>query len=65
MTPQERKRQFDALLAKMPGEKADKLNAVADLLFCKPDTVRIWALANPPRVIPEHKLKMLQRLTRL
>ena len=61
MTTQERKAEFDKLFDSLPGKNVEKIRAVAGALFCAENTVRIWRMKKPPRVIPEAKLKMLQR----
>lgn len=61
MTPTERKAEFDRLFESLPGRNIERLRRVADALFCKENTVRIWRMKAPPRVIPEAKLKILQR----
>jgi hypothetical protein len=61
MTPTERKTAFDKLFESLPGKNVEKIRAVAEALYCQPNTVRIWRMQKPTRVIPESKLKMLQR----
>ena len=61
MTLQERKTAFDALFEALPGKNVERLRVVAGLLYCKINTVRIWRMAKPPRMIPEAKLRILQR----
>lgn len=61
MTPTERKQAFDQLFDGLPGKNVEKIRAVADALYCKPNTVRIWRMQKPPRTIPEAKLRMLRR----
>jgi len=61
LTPAERKQAFDALYDALPGSNADKVRTISRVLFCKPNTVRIWHLKAPTRIIPEAKLRMLMR----
>lgn len=61
MTPSERQAEFNKLFDALPGRNVDKLKRVSEALFCKTNTVRIWRMKKPPRVIPESKLKILQR----
>ena len=61
MTPEQRKAEFDKLFDSLPGKNVERIRAVADVLFCRENTVRIWRMKQPTRVIPESKLKMLQR----
>lgn len=61
MSPSERKAAFDQLYKSIPGKNKDRIQKVCDILFCKPNTVRIWCMAKPPRIIPEANLKILQR----
>lgn len=56
-----RKQQFDALFDTIPGRNIERIRKVCDVLFCQENTVRIWRMENPPRVIPESKLKILKR----
>lgn len=57
----DRKHEFDKLFESLPGKNIDKIRAVCGALFCRENTVRTWRMRNPPRVIPEAKLKMLKR----
>ena len=62
MTTDERRAEFNALFEALPEKRnIDRLKRVAGLLFCKVNTVRIWRMKNPPRVIPEAKLMILKR----
>jgi hypothetical protein len=61
MTPQERKTEFNRLFESIPGKNIDRVKAVAEVLFCRPNTVRIWRIKSPTRIIPEAKLLMLKR----
>lgn len=61
MNASDRKREFDKLFDSLPGKNVEKIRAIAAALFCRENTVRIWRLKEPTRVIPEAKLKMLQR----
>lgn len=61
MTPEQRKAEFDRLYESIPGKNTDRIKRVCDVLFCKPNSVRIWRMAKPPRVIPEAKLRILER----
>ena len=61
MTPEQRIREFNELFDGLPGTNAERLRAVADVLFCAPNTIRIWRMNETHRVIPLAKLRMLQR----
>jgi len=61
MTPDQRKTEFDKLFNGLPGKNVEKIRAVCAALYCKENTVRVWRMKQPTRVIPEAKLKMLQR----
>lgn len=61
MTPQERQDAFNKLFDSLPGKNVERLRAIAAALYCRENTVRIWRLDKPPRVIPEAKLRLLQR----
>jgi hypothetical protein len=62
MTPIERKAEFDRLYETLPGRNIDRIRAVCDVLFCKPNTVRIWRMKATQQIIPESKLRILQRV---
>ena len=61
MTATDRKQAFDKLFDSLPGKNVEKIRAVCAVLFCRENTVRVWRMKKPARVIPEAKLKMLQR----
>lgn len=56
-----RKAEFDKLFDSLPGKNVEKIRAVCAVLFCKENTVRVWRMKTPTRVIPASKLKILQR----
>ena len=60
MTREERKAQFDRLFDSLPGRKVEKIRYIAGLLYCAENTVRIWQLREPTRVIPKGKLLILK-----
>lgn len=62
MSPEERHAEFDRLFTSIPGRNIDRLNKVASILCCKPNTLRIARLKTPNRkLIPEAKLRILRR----
>lgn len=61
MTKTERQAEFNRLFETIPGKNTDRIKRVCEILFCLPNSVRIYRMKNPPRVIPEAKLKILQR----
>lgn len=61
MTPEQRTAEFNRLFDALPGKNIDRIRRVCDVLYCQPNTVRIWRMKKPPRVIPEAKLKILAR----
>ena len=62
MTPAERKAEFDRLFKSIPAKRnIDRIRFVTQVLFCEENTVRVWTMENPPRIIPASKLKILQR----
>ena len=61
MTPKERQAEFNRLFESIPGKNTERITRVCEILFCKPNSVRIYRMKTPPRVIPEAKLKILQR----
>lgn len=62
MTKEQRKAEFDRLFESIPGRNIDRIRAVCGILFCKPNTVRVWRVKTGlNRVIPADKLQILQR----
>lgn len=62
LTPEQRKAEFDALFARLPGPKnIDRIRQVCAALYCKENTVRQWRMTKPVRIIPESKLMILRR----
>lgn len=61
MNQEQRKAEFDRLYESIPGKNVERIRRVCDILFCKPNTVRVWRMAKPPRTIPESKLLILRR----
>lgn len=61
MTPIQRTAEFNRLFESLPGKNVERIARVCDVLYCQPNTVRIWRMKKPPRVIPEAKLRILQR----
>ena len=61
MTPTERKAAFDKLFDSLPGKNVERIRRMADVLCCRENTIRIYRLKNPTRIIPESKLRILQR----
>jgi len=61
MTPDQRRAEFDRVFEALPGRNIDRIRQVCEVLYCQPNTVRIWRMKRSPRIIPEAKLRMLQR----
>lgn len=61
MTAEQRKSEFDKLFNSLPGKNVEKIRSICAVLYCRENTVRVWRMRTPTRVIPEAKLKMLQR----
>lgn len=61
MAPDQRKIEFDKLFDSLPGKNVEKIRRIADVLCCRENTIRIYRLKKPTRVIPESKLRILQR----
>ncbi|MEY4951604.1 MAG: hypothetical protein RL299_28 [Pseudomonadota bacterium] len=61
MTPIERQAEFRRLFNTIPGKNIDRIRRVCEVLYCQPNTVRIWSMKHPPRTIPEAKLRILAR----
>jgi hypothetical protein len=64
MTPDQRKTEFDKLFDSLPGKNVEKIRRIADVLCCRENTIRIYRLRKTTRVIPEGKLRILQRALR-
>lgn len=64
MTPDQRKTEFDKLFDSLPGKNVEKIRRIADVLCCRENTIRIYRLRKTTRVIPEGKLRILQRAMR-
>jgi hypothetical protein len=64
MTPDQRKTDFDKLFDSLPGKNVEKIRRIADVLCCRENTIRIYRLKKTTRVIPEGKLRILQRALR-
>jgi hypothetical protein len=58
---QRRKAEFDKLFDSLPGKNIEKIRRIADILYCRENSVRIYRLKKPTRVIPDGKLKILRR----
>jgi len=61
MTPEQRQAEFNRLFEAIPGRNVDRIKRVCDAILCRPNTVRIWRMARPPRVISARSLQMLRR----
>ena len=63
MTPEERQRKkdFDRLYRLLPGRNPDRITAVCKAVVCQPNTVRVWTMKKPPRVISARSLELLRR----
>ena len=59
MTPEQRKQEFDRLFESIPGKNIEKIRKVCSILHCKENTVRTWRMEQPPKFIPEAKVKIL------
>lgn len=64
MTPTQRHTEFRRLFDALPGPRQiDRIRRVTAVLFCAESTVRQWIMDTPPRIIPEAKLRILERDT--
>lgn len=61
MTPAQRKAEFDRLFESIPGKNIDRINKVCSILFCKPNSVRLYRMKKPARYMPEAKIYILQK----
>lgn len=59
MTPQERIAALNTMYEAMTGRKIERIRRMASILHCKENTIRIYLMAKPSRVIPESKLRIL------
>lgn len=60
MTPQQRQEEFNRLFDAIPGKNMDRIRRVCEILHYQPNTVRIFRMAQPPRMIPERSLRILR-----
>lgn len=61
MTPAQRQAEFNALFDALPGKNIEKIRKVCSILFCKPNSVRLYRMKTPSRYIPEAKINILKR----
>lgn len=61
MTPQERQAEFNRIFESIPGKNMDRINKVCSILFCKPNSVRLYRMKKPARFIPEAKINILKK----
>lgn len=61
MTRDERKAAFHSLFDSLPGKRIDRIRKICSVLCCPENTVRVWLCSTAPRVIPESKIRILQR----
>lgn len=59
MTPEQRKQEFDRLFESIPGKNIEKIRRVCSILHYKENTVRMLTMRNPPKIMPEAKIKIL------
>ena len=59
MTPQQRTDTFRRLYATIPGSGRERIERICNILYCKPNTVRVWHMKHSPRPIPYAKLRIL------
>lgn len=61
MTTDERKAAFNRMFAAIPDEpRGQRVKTAAEWAMADENTVRIWSMANPPRVPSLSKLKLLE-----
>lgn len=59
---EKRSNEFKRIFEAMPGRKVDKIRRIAgEILFCAPNTIRIYLCNEPKRVIPAGKLQILKK----
>jgi len=61
MQAEQRQAEFNRLFDSIPGKNVEKIRRVCAILCCRENTVRGWRLERPHRMIPEAKLRILQR----
>lgn len=60
MTRQQRIDGLNALFDALPGKNIERIRAICAVLHCTENTVRIWRMKTPSRVIPAAKLRILR-----
>jgi len=60
-TPEQRQAEFRTLFDRLPGPKnADRIRQAAKILHLRENSIRIYRMANPPRVITDRSLAILR-----
>lgn len=57
---QRRKAEYDQLFKAIPGRNIEKIRAVCRIVYCKEQTVRVWNMGTPQRVISDKTLNILR-----
>ena len=58
---QQRKAEFDRIYNAIPARaNIERIRYVCGILYCRENTVRIWRMRHPPRIIPVSSLKILR-----
>ena len=60
MTHEQRQAEFNVLFDALPGKNIEKIRRVCAILHLKENTVRLYRLNPPSRIIPERSLKILR-----
>ena len=61
MTKEERQAEFNRLFESIPGRNIDRIRKVCEILHYRENTLRVYRIKNPTRVMPERQLKILAR----
>lgn len=61
MTREQRIKEFNQVFDAIPGKNdKERIDVVCGILFCKENSIRIYRMNEPTRVIPESKLRILK-----
>lgn len=57
---QRRKAEFDALFESLPGKNVERIRKVCQILHYQPNTIRIFRMKEPTRMIPQRMIEILR-----
>lgn len=64
MTPTERQQEFKRLYNAIPGTNVERIRMVCEVLRYQPNTVRIYTMNRPTRIIPRRSIEILRAALR-